>query len=387
MKTSYIFTIILSCVSSGMFASTKKYLCCLNKKINESLVYSRQISEQLSTIEQLAEEPCAPCSQNIIPISQNDIPFVISQPGRYCLTENIVIDKGSAITIDLEEVAGSSVAIDLNGYTISGFNGSAVSGNYGITTTTPALTNNNPFPCIVEIYNGTIVAMTNAGINIPIGLSHLNISSVSTLQASQGAPQAGISVGSLINEAPYVIITDCVSIGFGGHTGHGFALFNCTNFTVERCSANGSGLDGFYAENSGGFGGGLFIECAANNNMSNGFNLTLNQEHCIARSCTATNNGSAGFLIDADYVTIDTSIAHNNDQQGYLIRGGRNSILSNQALGNTGFGFDASSARSPNFIYANYSAANGAGEYNGITNVQTSPVPSDPINATTNIAG
>src|ERR1700687_4540535 len=73
----------------------------------------------VTQIESAIDSCCAsitsklPCS-TVTPISQADIPFVITTPGKYCLTENIVSPDILAIAI----VGTTDVELDLNGHTI-----------------------------------------------------------------------------------------------------------------------------------------------------------------------------------------------------------------------------------------------------------------------------
>jgi hypothetical protein len=180
---------------------------------------------------------------------------VISAPGSYRLTSNLLAPTGSSgIRIDV-----SDVTLDLNGFTIAAT--AAPGTTHGITGT--ALTN-------VEIRNGTVRDFSTSGVHLPSGVLH-RVIDVRVL----GNGLFGINIQ-------------------GTGTSGGHLVRGCT------ASGNGSGVR-VLAEGS------LVLDSVARNNTGTGF--ILDPTVGFARIAT-TGNGvadiSGGNNIGCSVVGVDT---------------------------------------------------------------------------------
>lgn len=423
---SYIFIIFFSLTIN---CSSKKRYCCLLKKLNELIALSARNESLLNEIN-INVVDLLDCDQNVVMISQADIPYTITSPGRYCLVEDIAVTAGqNAITIDFDQIASNITVIDLNNYTINGLvNGvpGGANGIVGIATTPPV---GQSLPVGIEIINGKIVAFLEHGIYIPFGVSVFLVENL-TIQSCglTGDPNdGGIVIGNidepllspvisntfvlggsandglrLINPLNYLIINSATSLCGGNGVsivGQNFAVAGI----VKRCIASGNNGTGFITQMDDA--NASFIDCVAASNGNGGYNIagsqttftycraksnngngyTITSDNNVFESCSASDNSLAGFAITAGVDNdIQNCVALGNDGDGYLISTAPNSLNNNTSSGNGGFGFNATIVG--NQIYANFANDNGANYSGTITNVAVNPVPADPFNFTTNIS-
>jgi hypothetical protein len=422
----YLF-LALSFVSDNQ-CSSKKRFCCLLQKLNNILALDTQIENTVNEINNNVLA-LADCDQNVVMISQADIPYIITEPGRYCLIEDVAVGAGqTAITIDFDAVVANITEIDLNGYTINGLVDGAPGAANGIVGIAAAPPVGQSLPVGVQIINGKIVAMLEHGIYIPYGISVLRVDNI-TVQSSglTGNPtDGGIVIGSM--DAPLLSPVISKTFVFGGSANDGLVLINPLNYLIENTSASLCGGDGISIEgqnfavagvittcvSSGNGGSGFvtvvddtntafincvassngnggymvagsqstFTECRAKSNTGNGFTVT-NIDN-IFDSCFSGNNSGSGYAITAGSNNdIQQCVALGNDIDGFLINTAPNALNNNTSSGNGGFGFNATVLG--NKIYANFANDNGTNYSGTITNVAVSPVPADPFNFTTNI--
>lgn len=202
--------------------------------------------------------------------------FVISQPGSYCLANNITGESGkSGIRIDAD-----SVTLDLEGFAMLGVSGS-VSG---------ILINTHLY---VTIRNGTITGWGADGIdgNTSGG------GRIDDIRAS-----ANVFAGIVINS--------------GGQ--------------VNNCVTEQNGNAGTVTSNDV-----LLIGCASSANVADGFQVSSG---CILKSCLAFNNGAAGIIsFGLDTLTVIDCNTHANATRGIL--GPKRSFVTNSTSnGNRGGG-------------------------------------------------
>src|SRR5438046_95283 len=88
-------------------------------------------------------------------IRQIDIPYTIANSGSYALAQNISIDAGDAITIQIDPVGPELIYLNLNGYKIIGSQGSN-----GISVQSSSQTSADTS---VQITNGTIATLIDHG--------------------------------------------------------------------------------------------------------------------------------------------------------------------------------------------------------------------------------
>jgi parallel beta-helix repeat protein len=330
------------------------------------------------------------CDSHVTHISQSDIPYFIQQPGRYCLTQDITITSGDAITIVLASLVNKKVTLDLNGYTISG---SQWNGDNGIVVAATRFTLAAPIG--IEIINGTILEMKEHGIHIPIGIQELTIDCIVTNGCGNGgstADQGGIVVGGTAGTLD-ATIRNCRTYGnLAASTGGGISLTNCLYYLINNCVANSNNLEGITIQNSSVFNTGVIENCITSGNGGNGIS-TVGDRNTTVVNCVSEGNGLSGYSLDGNQDVILNNIALNNTQDGFMISGSDCQIRENTAIGNNSsaaagfFGFNVTGTN--NRIYGNYANNNAAGANNysaSITNIATSPLITDAINFTANIS-
>ena len=325
------------------------------------------------------------CDDAEILIHQVDIPYVIEVPGVYCLAEDITVTSGDAITVAALSLVGKRVVIDLNEHTIYG-NGA----NNGIVVAPTRFT--LPAPLFVEIKNGSIFNMIEHGIYVPIGIAGLVLDSITTeLCGNSGASldQGGfviVGTAGTLN----LVATNCRAIGgetFAFGTGGGFILANCQNFLLSNCVANLNALDGFLIESGIVYYGGTFESCIASSNGGNGFNIIA--DNSTLTNCEAQQNQLSGFFISANFCFLQNNVSLANLENGFYCEGQSCQIRDNTAMtNNQNGGFFGFWDNGPiNRVYGNYANGNFGSNYSpSIVNVATSPLYTDTINFTANIA-
>lgn len=380
--------ICLLSVSTLSCGSKSKLLCSLIGKTNALLSRVGAVEQSIDGLaDQLQVDCTGGCSQNVVLLSQADIPYVITSAGHYCLVED-VSTNGNAITLDLQSLAAQSVTIDLNGYTISGFQNGSIQGRNGIVTTIAGGT--NAFPIVLTIKNGIITAMQDHGIEIAVGVTSLTIDSVAIIQAGQSGAlpnEAGILVGSKGNRSQNPLIINSQVYGFPGSTGRGIYLLNCANYTISNTLVKGVGLDGIRVSSAADIESGTITDVVVSETGGSGIYLELDEDNTIIRDAVCIKNSENGFTLLGNNYIVQDCAAVSNLLDGFTISGAQSHLSSNVAITNGQVGFNSSSRSGTNYVYSNFASGNGSLNYSvDITNVQNSPVPSDPINFTTNIA-
>ena len=276
--------------------------------------------------------------------------FIINEPGSYYLTASLVGEVAkNGILIDANDVA-----IDLNGFALTGVPGSAkgvdVQGRY---------TN-------LVIQNGTVNHWGSVGINLNnetrLGYSFINRSTLRNLHVSDnGANGIKATESSLITDC---LVEDNGNYGISASTGA-----NVQRCTVRQNQSVGIGLgrdalisDCVVADNgdtgiqasggaimvhhcnvndNGNFGINVgryssVIECAAKNNDDNGINVS---QKCLVLNNNCTNNGSnagedaAGITVTSSGNRIEGNNCVGNDR-GIEVPVAGSIILKNTASGN-----------------------------------------------------
>lgn len=327
------------------------------------------------------------CDDSIIQIRQSDIPYFITDPGEYCLAEDITITSGDAITIVAIGLVGKKVVLDLNNKTI---NGSGTADNGIIVVLTKFVL---PVPIGLEIKNGTIIGMKEHGIYIPFGLGDLIIDSMVInacgITGGETSDQGGIVVGG--SQGAYSpTIRNCRVQGAGPilSAGYGIYLRNSLNGQISHCISTLNGLDGIVMENDSIFFGGRIDNCTSSSNKQDGIRIvshSIVSHSVVIENCITEQNSLTGIVVSANNCAILNNISNNNTINGLSIAGNNCEVRSNTATSNAGDGFNDSGTT--NRIYGNYANNNTTNNYSAsIVNVATSPAFNAAINHTANIA-
>lgn len=305
--------------------------------------------------------------------------YVISQPGTYYLTENIL---GVAGDIGIQ-ITASNVTLDLNGFTLDGQNLGldgidAPLALESITVINGSVINWTDYGVDLRFSHDLHVVDVNASDNGEIGVFVGTGSRVSRCSAN-GNGNGGINTarGSSISDSVasgnlVVGITagDSSSIdgcaadsnGFAGISlNSGATAINCSasfneaigfygiaHVQITNCAAVGNGDDGFQL-----FQGSTVVGCVANSNTGDGFALA---SATVIRDSTASANGDIGIRISNDSLVLnnicdgnttsgiglssgDTRVEGNNVTDNPIgiqtINSGGNFIVRNTAAGNT----------------------------------------------------
>ena len=227
--------------------------------------------------------------------------FVISQPGSYCLANNIVGESGkSGIRIDAD-----SVTLDLGGFAMLGVSGS-LSG---------VLINSHIH---IVVRNGSVSGWGIDGVDG----STAGLARIDDLRADANTG-AGISInsGSQVN--------NCVAAQNGG-----VGMEGSNDVLVTGCVSSLNGSHGFQ------FGGGSILKsCLAYNNGGAGI-TTSSVSSLTVIDCNAHFN--TGFGIAGPKRTFVTGSTGEENRGGGISVGGSSTVSNCNASGNTGVGIIAS---------------------------------------------
>jgi parallel beta-helix repeat protein len=267
--------------------------------------------------------------------------FVISQPGSYCLPNNIVGESGkNGIRIDADDVT-----LDLAGFAMLGVSGSL----NGI------FINNHLH---IAIRNGSITAWGSNGLDgTSAGAARLddlraegNVGSGLIINSGSQVTNcvSGANGGVGISTSNDVLVIGCVS---GGNGGHGFLLGTAS--TIKGCFASGNGGAGIAPS---GINSLTVIDCNAHLNTGTGI---AGPNRALITSSTAAENGSGGISAAASS-TISNCNASGNTGVGIFASIG-SAVTGCTASANTGDGIEVDSRCR---LEANTCQGNGAGTGN-----------------------
>lgn len=207
--------------------------------------------------------------------------FIISQPGSYYLTGNLIGEAGkSGIGI-----AADNVTIDLNGFTLQGVAGSG----HGIR---PIGFRNH-----ITIRNGIIAGWGGNGITHFISTNTMSRSRIEGVTAAQNG---------------------------------GFGISGGVQSIYNRCIARSNGSIGIILTNSGG----VATECLAASNGSHGFNLADGSS--LINCASISNSGSGVNCINSDHLLTGCLIERNSADG--ISNASFTAITNCTIAGNTGHG-------------------------------------------------
>jgi hypothetical protein len=219
--------------------------------------------------------------------------FVISAPGSYYLTENLVGESGmGGITI-----TASDVTLDLNGFTVAGVPG-ASHGIYAFFFEVHGVT----------VRNGTVTGWGSEGVDLTSALSSRveNVTSRANgfrgFQLGDGAlalnciSEQNSAEGFFFAQGARVI--DCVS-----RLNDGIGFFIGAGSAVSGCVAQLNGGRGFVVRN-----GSTVTECVADHNGGIGVEAAA---VCTVSRCSARGNSGIGISVDFSSTVAECAVTAN----------------------------------------------------------------------------
>jgi parallel beta-helix repeat protein len=249
-------------------------------------------------------DPRIPVSTNTTPGDANDM-FVISQPGSYYLTTNIVGVSGQhGITI-----TANFVTLDLNGFVMQGVPDS----KDGIQIGLPPDNSTH-----ITVRNGMIIGWENGVVytgsfSVDTVVEHLSVS---------GCAYDGIALSGNAD------ISDCcvnTNLGFGITSGGGI---------ISNCRAVNNAFVGILASKKC-----LISGCVATGNTDDGIQVVGNGSVVLGNVCNGNNSGndstSGGIYVAGDDNRIENNNVSSSGLAGIVVNSGSgNIIIKNSVSGN-----------------------------------------------------
>lgn len=268
--------------------------------------------------------------------------FLITQPGSYYLTTNIVGVSGEHGI----NISANNVTLDLNGFSLQG-----ISSAYDAIYIHSDYTN-------ITVRNGQISGWSNTGayghgiecLANNVIFEKLNIANCAS-NGVYAANAAQISNVQVYGERTTGIVAGPGSVvenssasgnaGFGflagnnsilrecsaeGNTNTGIYAFFSSNCVIQDCVSSGNGSGYLYSADGISVGnGGTVLGCSVANNSSNGITAG---NGCLIEHCTATANGNPSYPNDEIFAGNNCVIAHcvavayDQDPEGIYCMGG-----------------------------------------------------------------
>ena len=219
------------------------------------------------------------------------LPFTITQPGAYFLTQSLAGQAGqSGITIQADDVT-----LDLNGFALTGVPGSL----HGVDVSQPVQN--------LRLHQGTVRDWGMNGVN--------GINAVAS--RFQGLTCLDNLAVGLITGSDCVVL-DCIA---RGQTSTGLdTLENCL---VERCLSTENGSDGIQTSN-----GSVVRGCVVFNNAEDGIETG---DGCVVVDCVARDNGDDG--VRSHEASVRGCSATINGQDGIDVDAGQISNCASKSNG------------------------------------------------------
>jgi len=270
-------------------------------------------------------------------IFQSDIPLVITQPGLYCLAEDI--SSSATIIIDVQT---DDAVIDLQMNTISG------DGNNSAIQFAPSQANLN-------VKNGSII---NASLGI------------------DGEDNTSVLIQNIIFECNIALnfdgcsrfsIENCISY----FSSEGVRIFGGNDGLIENCKFYGGPGGNTGIEMDPGLGSMssmCIMNCIIQDVNSSGIfiNGSNNTSSISIDSCIIKNCGENGFRVqETDNFLIKNCKSVGNADDGFEVDSSIGEVLSNVSIGNGGFGFNNLSGVNVKY-YNNSAHDNTSGNYNNV---------------------
>ncbi len=232
--------------------------------------------------------------------------FKVTQSGSYYLTGNITVPAGKTGIV----VAVPQVAIDLNGFTISG-------GTTGVSS--PGFTTQ------VSLHNGKVSNCSLHGVDLTnssyVMIEHVSVQGISGTGIGTGA-SARISDCSVVGGSNaylfgYASLVDrCLATNASGNGFNGGSECRLSECIAESCTGMGFQVTGFSEH---------LVHCTSDQSGTRGFDTG---PYSLVESCVASSSNGIGFNMGTGS-TIRGCIAESNSSQGIVANGGVN-VIGNQ---------------------------------------------------------
>jgi hypothetical protein len=283
----------------------------------------------MKTLQQI--EPRTPL--NTLP-GDDSAMFLVTQPGSYYLTTNVVAGPGT----NAMRILASDVVIDLNGFTLYGttsrpaiqtvapnldrvriHNGSLVGWGSGIDFASNGLVTNAAFEDLVIVFSN----LNNFAYGIGGGAERTRVSRC-TITGLSGSSALAMYVGD------QAVVEDCAVVNCDGGivTGSSCVVKNCR---VSSCP----GAEGIRTRAS----------CFIQHNLV----VACNTDITFGDSCVVTDNSCQNASAPSG--------------AGFGINGSFSRIENNEAIGNAGSGFTSERNTTNNLVIRNFARGNGFGNY------------------------
>lgn len=369
--------------------------CCatLNSKIDVDFAQTWTILANISG------SPCSPT-----PITS--LPFTISVPGSYCLTQNAIPIGVVGITI-----MADNVTLDLNNYTITGATDGVLSQGNNIIIKNGRINSSangieiNAGGVVtlenLQIYNCTNASIDVSGVNTILldscetfsSVVGINVSSANNVLIQNCWSHDNISNGVLVNSCNDVVCqnSEIVSNGLGinidssavcviennnifDNDNQGIYSTGSTIIKIKNCEVMRNILEGIYLNNA------LYHEVQDCILIQNGIDTSsagilidglLSSDNNID-STTVMTSGTSGILLDGVVnISIVNCISRNNSGSGIELAGessNSNYVENCHTLDNAEYGILNNGIVS-NIIWNNFSKGNSSGNYLAVSYV------------------
>ncbi len=401
------------------FKGTFSCLGIIKEDLSGVFTAIQDVKVTITNINELAEEIAAQIDTNgtftmlnailglecDVLITQSNIPYTITQPGRYCLAEDVI--GANAITI-----SSSDVILDLNNHVLE-----VDQNTRGITS---------PFGTVIEniiLKNGRIKGGSlSAGISflyevIGLKIENIEFSNIGTaIQLNPGtaqpfydtiiqncffiniqnksidcayndniivrglAVQDGNGVDINIENSTNVQVTDCVMTGSNSTThiiigtsdnvdlencniaqGNGCSVSDTNNIRINNCLSQNNNNIGFGFNN-------VSLSIINNTDVetaNTGFDISSSSYFEIT-NCSAVNCSANGFNIDSTYILIRNGTANYAAANGFNLSASSSNceLISSHALNNAGSGINNAGTNNKFF---NNVATNNTTDYSGVS--------------------
>ena len=270
-------------------------------------------------------EPRTPIAADTTPGDANDT-YIISQPGSYYLTTNIVgVSSNNAV-----EILANNVTLDLNGFTLQ-----------GVSTSTTFRFNNALFipntQTNITVRNGNVSGWAQgvfslSGTSANLVFEHLNFANC---YLGAGFAAAGMNILGA------AVVRDCsFEKNYYGVSCNGDNTVSASR--ISGCTANDNVIGIFCV------GSGMVSGCAANNNQSVGIDINSGGSGCVVSGCTANNNLYGIYIYATNTRVEDNHVTVGSGSYGIAVQGGSNTnniIIKNSVAGAGGNNYNIASGQ------------------------------------------
>jgi parallel beta-helix repeat protein len=267
-----------------------------------------------------------------------DSQFVISQPGSYYLTGNIIGVAGK----NCIKVTANNVTLDLNGFTLSGV-ANSLDGVHAYPSSRVMVRNG-----MVSYFTGRGVYIGAGGAVTDVTVDHCGgVGILTTQSCSVQNCQAIANNSNGVSVMAYSQVAGCLC---DGNAGDGIVTVGAAS--VTRCVSAQNNQSGIRADD-----GSTVNGCACSNNATDGVSAS---DTCTVTENTCANNGDDGIQVGANCLVQRNSCNGNGPAAsgaGVYASGAGNAIESNTLIGNH-YGVLANGSNAGTLVVKNTAHAN-----------------------------